>query len=161
MSFQQMINTNHSSFQNSSFHSFVSLSAKLFNEIDEKFFCSIQSIDHFIPLSLRVFLGIDLICYSFLFLSEDDSIHSSHCLLVPPRFIGYYPLEGSISSSQGSTLNLFCDVLANPPVNITWIFTNQTKFSQSIRFERDQSSLLNIFFSFSYSFGKRSSLDID
>jgi hypothetical protein len=47
--------------------------------------------------------------------------------LVPPRFISYFPLEGSISYSESSSMNLSCHAFAIPSVNITWIYKNKNK----------------------------------
>ncbi|CAF3688586.1 unnamed protein product [Adineta steineri] len=53
-------------------------------------------------------------------------------ILVAPHFVSYYPLEGSISYPEGSSLNLSCHAFAIPSVNISWIFKNKIKHSKSI-----------------------------
>jgi hypothetical protein len=45
--------------------------------------------------------------------------------------VAYYPLEGSISYSEGSSMNLSCHAFAIPSVNITWIYKNKNKQSKS------------------------------
>ncbi len=52
-------------------------------------------------------------------------------LLVPPRFISYYPVEGSVSYSEGSSMNLSCRAFAVPSANITWIYRDKNKQSKS------------------------------
>ncbi len=54
------------------------------------------------------------------------------CLLVPPHFVSYFPLEGSISYPENSPMNLSCHAFAIPPVNITWIYKNKSKQKKSM-----------------------------
>ncbi|UJR16542.1 hypothetical protein I4U23_003442 [Adineta vaga] len=53
-------------------------------------------------------------------------------ILVAPHFISYYPLEGSISPLENSTLNFSCHAFAIPAVNISWIFKNKLKQSKNV-----------------------------
>jgi len=53
-------------------------------------------------------------------------------IFVPSRFVSYFPLEGSISYPESSSMNLSCHAYAIPPVNITWIFKNKNKQTQNI-----------------------------
>lgn len=52
-------------------------------------------------------------------------------ILVPPRFISYYPIEGSISYSEGSSMNLSCRAYSIPISNITWTYKDKNKQSKS------------------------------
>lgn len=52
--------------------------------------------------------------------------------LVPPRFVSYSPLEGSISYPESSSMNLSCHAFAIPSVNITWIYKNKNKQTKSM-----------------------------
>jgi hypothetical protein len=51
--------------------------------------------------------------------------------LVPPQFLSYSPIEGSISYLEGSSMNLSCHAFAIPSANITWIHRNKNKESKS------------------------------
>jgi hypothetical protein len=51
--------------------------------------------------------------------------------LVPPQFVSYYPIEGSVSYSEGSSMNLSCRAFAVPSANITWIYRDKNKQSKS------------------------------
>jgi len=53
-------------------------------------------------------------------------------IFVPPQFIFYSPLEGSVSYSEGSSMNLSCRAFAIPPANITWIYRDKNKQSRTI-----------------------------
>jgi hypothetical protein len=52
-------------------------------------------------------------------------------ILVPPRFLSYFPLEASIPYLEGSSMNLSCRAFAIPPANITWIYRDKNKQSKS------------------------------
>jgi len=52
-------------------------------------------------------------------------------ILVPPRFLSYFPLEASIPYPEGSSMNLSCRAFAIPPANVTWIYRDKNKQSKS------------------------------
>ncbi|CAF4205564.1 unnamed protein product, partial [Rotaria magnacalcarata] len=58
-------------------------------------------------------------------------------IFVPPRFAWYFPLEGSVSYPENSSMNLSCHVFAIPSVNITWIHKNKNKQSKNIHYGDD------------------------
>ncbi|CAF4261888.1 unnamed protein product [Rotaria socialis] len=58
-------------------------------------------------------------------------------IFVPPRFVWYFPLEGSVSYPENSSMNLSCHVFAIPSVNITWIHKNKNKQSKNIHYGED------------------------
>jgi hypothetical protein len=59
-------------------------------------------------------------------------VNNNGCfILVPPRFLSYFPLEASISYSEGSSMNLSCRAFAIPSANITWIYRDKNKQSKS------------------------------
>jgi hypothetical protein len=58
-------------------------------------------------------------------------ISKGFLFLVPPRFVSYSPTEGSVSYSEGSSMNLSCRAFAVPSANITWIYRDKNKQSKS------------------------------
>ncbi|CAF1690260.1 unnamed protein product, partial [Adineta ricciae] len=48
----------------------------------------------------------------------------------PPRFLSYYPIEGSVSYAENTTMNLSCRAFAIPSANITWIYRDNNKQSK-------------------------------
>ncbi|CAF0950590.1 unnamed protein product [Rotaria sordida] len=58
-------------------------------------------------------------------------------IFVPPRFISYFPIEGSVSYSEGSSMNLSCRAFAVPSANITWIYRDKNKQSKTIHYGED------------------------
>ncbi|CAF1095543.1 unnamed protein product [Adineta ricciae] len=54
-------------------------------------------------------------------------------IFVPPRFLSYYPIEGSVSYAENTTMNLSCRAFAIPSANITWIYRDNNKQSKTIQ----------------------------
>ncbi|UJR29869.1 hypothetical protein I4U23_017417 [Adineta vaga] len=54
-------------------------------------------------------------------------------IFVPPRFLSYHPIEGSVSYAENTTMNLSCQAFAVPPANITWIYRDKNKQSKTIQ----------------------------
>ncbi|CAF2629613.1 unnamed protein product [Rotaria sp. Silwood2] len=74
--------------------------------------------------------------YSCMF--NDEKLNSYLIeIFVPPRFVSYFPLEGSVSYPENSSMNLSCHVFAIPSVNITWIHKDKNKQSKYINYGED------------------------
>ncbi|CAF1198245.1 unnamed protein product [Adineta steineri] len=55
-------------------------------------------------------------------------------IFVPPRFISYHPIEGSVSYSEGTSMNLSCQAYAIPSASITWIYRDKNKQTKTIHY---------------------------